>query len=185
MYFRFRMTWRWVNYDNFLFLSGLSSSNLPIGHPPPPPPLVTVAPESLRKTNGVAHCLTITAAVWKPCLTVFHKNPLDCLYDSLSSPPVAGVWWAHTLDCLYDSLSSPPVAGVWWEHTLDCLYDSLSSPPVAGVWWAHTLDCLYDSLSSPPVAGVWLSCGSRCIIQVDTAHWWCLMRESNPPPQYD
>ncbi len=24
------------------------------------------------------------------------------------SPPVAGVWWAHTLDCLYDSLSSPP-----------------------------------------------------------------------------
>ncbi len=72
-----------------------------------------------------------------------------------SSPPVAGVWWAHTLDCLYDSLSSPPVAGVWWVHTLDCLYDSLSSPPVTGVWWVHTLDCLYDSLSSPPVAGVW------------------------------
>ncbi len=56
---------------------------------------------------------------------------------SLSSPPVAGVWWAHTLDCLYDSLSSPPVAGVWWAHTLDWLYDSLSSPPVAGVWWVH------------------------------------------------
>ncbi len=77
------------------------------------------------------------------------------LYDSLSSPPVAGVWWVHTLDWLYDSLSSPPVAGVWWEHTLDWIYDSLSSPPVAGVWWAHTLDWIYDSLSPSPV----LVCG--------------------------
>ncbi len=33
-----------------------------------------------------------------------------------SSPPVAGVWWAHTLDWLYDSLSSPPVAGVCGER---------------------------------------------------------------------
>ncbi len=65
-----------------------------------------------------------------------NPHPLDCLYVSLSSPPVAGVWWAHTLDWLYVSLSSPPVAGVWWAHTLDWLYDSLSSPPVAGVWWA-------------------------------------------------
>ncbi len=82
------------------------------------------------------------------------EHTLDWLYDSLSSPPVAGVWLEHTLDWLYDSLSSPPVAGVWLEHTLDWLYDSLSSPPVAGVWWEHTLDWLYDSLSSPPVAGV-------------------------------
>ncbi len=37
------------------------------------------------------------------------------------------------------TLSSPPVAGVWWVHTLDWLHDSLSSSPVAGVWWAHTL----------------------------------------------
>ncbi len=108
---------------------------------------------------------------------------------SLSSPPVAGVWWAHTLDWLYVSLSSPPVAGVWWAHTLDCLYDSLSSPPVAGVWWAHTLDWLYDSLSSPPVAGVWrahtldwpLSGGSCRIIQVDAAHWWWFRRVPPPP----
>ncbi len=84
-----------------------------------------------------------------------NPHPLDWLYDSLSSPPVSGVWWAHTLDWLYDSLSSPPVSGVWWAHTLDWLYDSLSSPPVSGVWWAHTLDWLYDSLSSPPVSGVW------------------------------
>ncbi len=32
------------------------------------------------------------------------------LYDSLSSPPVADVGWAHALDRLYDSLSSQPVA---------------------------------------------------------------------------
>ncbi len=86
-----------------------------------------------------------------PVAGVWWAHTLDWLYDSLS-PPVAGVWWAHTLDWLYDSLSEP-VAGVWWAHTLDWLYDSLS-PPVAGVWWAHTLDWLYDSLS-PPVAGVW------------------------------
>ncbi len=30
------------------------------------------------------------------------------------------------LDCLYDSLSSPLVAGVWWEHTTWWLYDALS-----------------------------------------------------------
>ncbi len=106
------------------------------------------------------------------------------LYDSLSSPPVAGVWWAHTLDWLYDSLSSPPVAGVWWAHTLDWLYDSLSSPPVAGVWWAHTLDWLYGALSSPPVAGVWWAHWCRCpvIHQVDAAHWWWLRRDPPPPP---
>ncbi len=88
-----------------------------------------------------------------PVAGVWWEHTLDWLY-ALSSPPVAGVWWAHTLDWLYDSLSSPPVAGVWWEHTLDWLY-ALSYPPVAGVWWAHTFDWLYDSLSSPPVAGVW------------------------------
>ncbi len=51
------------------------------------------------------------------------------------------MWLAHTLDCLYDSLSSPPVAGVWLAHTLNCLYDSLSSPPVAGVWLVHWRRC--------------------------------------------
>ncbi len=104
----------------------------------------------------------------------------------LSSPPVAGVWWAHTLDWLYDSLSSPPVAGVWWAHTLDCLYDSLFSPPVAGVWWAHTLDWLYVSLSTCSWCVVsaleLLSWGSRCIIQVDATHWWWLRRETPHPP---
>ncbi len=77
-----------------------------------------------------------------------HPHPLYCLYDSLSSPPVAGVWWEHTLYCLYDSLSSPPVAGVWWEHTLYCLYDSLSSPPVAGVWWARWHRCPVAAVAS-------------------------------------
>ncbi len=36
----------------------------------------------------------------------------------------------HLIDSM--TLSSPPVAGVWWAHTLDWFYDSLSSPPVAG-----------------------------------------------------
>ncbi len=103
-------------------------------------------------------------------------HTLDLLYDSLSSPPVAGVWWEHTLDCLYDSLPSPPVAGVWWEHTLDCLYISLLSTcswcVVSAYTWlalwfsllstcswcvvsAYTWLALWLSLSSPPVAGVW------------------------------
>ncbi len=90
-----------------------------------------------------------------PVAGVWWTHPLDWLYVSLSSPPVAGVWWAHPFDWLYVSLSSPPVAGVWWAHPLDWLYVSLSSPPVAGVWWTHPLDWFYDSLSSPPVAGVW------------------------------
>ncbi len=62
------------------------------------------------------------------------SHPLDWLYDSLSSPPVAGVWWAHTLDWLNDSLSSPPVAGVWWAHWCRC--------PVVAIalfkWMLHT-----------------------------------------------
>ncbi len=41
-----------------------------------------------------------------------NPHPLDCLYDSLSSPPVAGVWWAHWRRC--------PVAAVasskWMLH---------------------------------------------------------------------
>ncbi len=52
--------------------------------------------------------------------------PLDWLYDSLSSPPVAGVWWTHTLDWLNDSLSSPPVAGVWWVHWRRCPLAAIS-----------------------------------------------------------
>ncbi len=42
-----------------------------------------------------------------------NPHPLDWLYDSLSSPPVAGVWWAHWRRC--------PVAAVvlskWMLHT--------------------------------------------------------------------
>ncbi len=88
------------------------------------------------------------------------EHTLDWLYDSLSSPPVAGVWWEHTLDWLYDSLLSTCSwcvvrAYTWlalWLSLSTCswcvvsvhwwLYDSLSSLPVAGVWWA-TLDWLY------------------------------------------
>ncbi len=87
----------------------------------------------------------------------------------------------HPLDWLYDSLSSPPVTGVWWAHTLDCLYDSLSSPPVAGVWWAHTLDWLYDSLSSPPVAGVWWALWRRYPVAAIASSKWMLVVEERPP----
>ncbi len=42
-------------------------ANWPIGTPPPPPSYCC----SLVQTNWVAHCLTMTAAVWKPCSTMF------------------------------------------------------------------------------------------------------------------
>ncbi len=76
---------------------------------------------------------------------------------TLSSPPVAGVWWAHTLDWLYVSLSSPPVAGVWWEHTLDWLYDSLLSTCSWCVVSAYTWLALW---LSPPLH-MELVCGER------------------------
>ncbi len=89
---------------------------------------------------------------------------------TLSSPPVAGVWWEHTPWLALWRYPLPPVAGVWWAHILDWLYDSLSAPPVAGVWWVHSLDWLYDSLSSPPVAG----CG-------ESIHLIGSMTLSSPP----
>ncbi len=61
---------------------------------------------------------------------------LDWLYVSLL-PPLAGCGESiHLIGTM--TLSSPPVAGVWWAHTLDWHYDSLSSAPVAGVWQAHS-----------------------------------------------
>ncbi len=94
----------------------------------------------------------------------------------LSSPPVAGVWWACTwlslcLSLLSTcswcvvsaytwlslwlsplSLSTSPVLVCGERITWLALWLSLSLSSTAGVWWAHTLDWLYDSLSSPPVA---------------------------------
>ncbi len=105
---------------------------------------------------------------------------------SLSSPPVAGVWWAHTLDW------PPPVAGVWWAHTLDWLYLSLISTcswcVVSAYTWlalwvslistcswcvvsAYTWLALSISLSSPPVAGVWWAhCGSLVVLWQPSHH---------------
>ncbi len=94
----------------------------------------------LVKSRGVTpvscpnshHCLSSIMA--SSIKWMDNPHPLDWLYDSLSSPPVAGVWWAHTLDWLYDYLSSPPVSGVWWAHWHCC--------PVAAVasskWMLHT-----------------------------------------------
>ncbi len=46
------------------------------------------------------------------CLNPF-LNPLDWLYDSLSSPPVAGVWWAHWHRCPVAAAASSK----WMLHT--------------------------------------------------------------------
>ncbi len=35
-----------------------------------------------------------------------NPHPLDWLYDSLSSPPVAGVWWAHWRRCPVAAIAS-------------------------------------------------------------------------------
>ncbi len=35
-----------------------------------------------------------------------NPQPLDWLYDSLSSPPVAGVWWAHWRRCTVAAVAS-------------------------------------------------------------------------------
>ncbi len=40
-------------------------------------------------------------------------HPLDWLYDSLSSPPVAGVWWAHWRRCPVAAITSSK----WMLHT--------------------------------------------------------------------
>ncbi len=48
----------------------LSKRNWPIISPAPPLSYCC----SLGQTNGVAHCLTMTAAVWKPCPMMFLHN---------------------------------------------------------------------------------------------------------------
>ncbi len=66
----------------------------------------------LVKSRGVT---TATIATTGPCQSWPPNNPhpLDWLYLSLSSPPVADVWWAHWRRC--------PVAAVasskWMLHT--------------------------------------------------------------------
>ncbi len=42
-----------------------------------------------------------------------HPHPLDWLYDSLSSPPVAGVWWVHWRRCIVAAVTSSK----WMLHT--------------------------------------------------------------------
>ncbi len=108
------------------------------------------------------------------------------------------MWWAHTLDWLYDSLSSPPVAGVWWAVRTTWLasLNSLSSPPVAGVCeHVHLIVPQWRLLSSPPVS--WccgelrtligslilssplLSTCSWCVVSAYT--WLSLWLLSSPP----
>ncbi len=47
----------------------------------------------------------------------------------------------HTLDWLYDSLSSPPVAGVWWAHWRHCPVSAVASSKLVlhtGGGWGET-----------------------------------------------
>ncbi len=68
----------------------------------------------LVKSRGVTPVSWPNSLHW-PCQSWPPNNPhpLDWLYDSPSSPPVAGVWWAHWRLC--------PVAAVassrWMLHT--------------------------------------------------------------------
>ncbi len=43
-----------------------------------------------------------------------NPHPLDWLYDSLSSPPVAGVWWAHWRRCAVAAVVIQVDAAHWW-----------------------------------------------------------------------
>ncbi len=51
----------------------------------------------LVKSRGVSPVYPGQIPTTGPCQSWPRNNPhpLDWLYDSLSSPPVAGVWWAH------------------------------------------------------------------------------------------
>ncbi len=116
--------------------------------------------------------LTLCLSLLSTCSWCVVSSYTDCLHHSLSSPPVAGVWWPHTLDWLYLSLLYWPYL---WRH------DSLSSPPVAGVWWEHTLT-VFITLS-PPVAGGW---GRSGAIWLPSHHPGGCCRlvvvEETPPP---
>ncbi len=52
---------------------------------------------------------TVPCQSWPPD----NPHPLDWLYDSLSSPPVAGVWWAHWHRCPVEAVASSK----WMLHT--------------------------------------------------------------------
>ncbi len=119
-----------------------------------------------------------TPTLYKKCHGIFneHRESGSCFNVPCQSWPPNN---PHPLDWLYDSLSSPPVAGVWWAHTLDWLYDSLLSTCSWCVVSAHTWLALWLSLLSTcswcvVSALAWVSCGCCRIIQVDAAHWWWL-----------
>ncbi len=107
------------------------------------------------------------------------------LWLSLSSPPVADMWWAHKLDWLYLSLLSTCSWCVVSAYTWLALWLSLLSTCSWCVVNAYTWLALWLSLlctfSWCVVSALEpLSCGSCRIIQVDAAHWWWFRRD--PPP---
>ncbi len=164
MSFRFRMTWRWVNYDNYLFLSGLSSSNWPIGHPPPLPPLVTVASESLRKTNGVAHCLTITAAVRKPCLTVF-CTILDT--EGHQKSTWLSLWLSLLSTCSWCVVRAYTWLSLWLSLLSTCSWCVVSAYTWLALWLSLLSTCSWCVVIAYTWLALWLSLLSTCS--------WCVV----------
>ncbi len=93
-------------------------------------------------------------------------------------------WWCVSVYTwlLYDSLSSPPVAGVWWEHTLDCLYDSLSLSTCSwcvvsaytwlALWLSLLSTCSWCVVSAYTWLSLWLSLLSTCSWCVVSAYTW-------------
>ncbi len=74
-------------------------------------------------------------------LSVVIKNPMSLLIKSRGITPVSwpnSLHWPpynpHPLDWLCDSLSFPPVAGVWWAHCCRCPVAAFASSK----WMLHT-----------------------------------------------
>ncbi len=109
-----------------------------------------------------------------------------------SSPPVAGVWWAHTLDCLYVSLSSPPVAGVWvsaytWLSLCLSLLSTCSWCVVRAytwlaLWLSLLSTCSWCVVSAYTWLALWLSLLSTCSWCVVRAYTWWLYDSLSSPP---
>ncbi len=66
------MVKKWTFNSRATALVDIPAVSMPIDLSVSPAPLSYCC--SLGQTNGVAHCLTMTAAVWKPCPTIVLHN---------------------------------------------------------------------------------------------------------------
>ncbi len=110
-----------------------------------------------------------------------NPHPLDWLYDSLSSPPVAGVWWAHTLDWLYDSLlstcswcvvSAYTWLALWLSLLSTCSWCVVSAYTWLALWLSLISTCSWCVVSAYTWLALWLSLISTCSWCVVSAYTW-------------